>query len=175
MQAAADVNFVNLENPAEGAARFELLADFRKRVLAVIYEFGIAGRKRQVLCDAIVALAAKHFTVERAEEILADLQRAKESAAARQRVGLVRSLPAVGICILEEYAETGQMVLFEMPPEQPAGAEAQQRAERERRQSAAQQARGKSFRLPQETYTDDDRARKEEEARQRLAARRATS
>lgn len=166
MQAAADLNSVN----------FELLADFRKRVLAVIYEFGIAGRKRQMLCDAIVALAARHFTVERAEEILADLRRAKESAAVRQRVGLVRSLPAVGICILEEYAETGQMVLFEMPAETPATPEeAERKRQAEREKMRQREASGAKFRRPQAAYSEADRLKAEEEARQRLAARRATS
>lgn len=161
MQAAANLNF-------------ELLADFRRRLLALLAEFNINGRKRQELCDAITALVIKHFDADQSEKVLAEVRRGLETTKARAAAGLVRSVPGVGIKILEEYAETGQMVLFEMPAEvTPEAAERNRQAEREKMRQL--ERTGAKFRRPQASYTDEERQRKQEEARQRLAARRATS
>lgn len=141
--------------------------------MALLFEFGIAGRKRDQVCSHIVALAAKSFSAERAEEILAEMRRAQERTKARKDV---YNVPGLVVKILEEYAETGQMVLFELPPEAPAVSAddaAKKRAERERKQAERQQAQGKNFRYPQAVFTDEDRRRSEEEARKRNEAREA--
>jgi hypothetical protein len=156
--------------PAENL-NFELLGDFRKRVNGLLAEFGIGNPKRKVLADHIVALAAKSFSAERAEEILADMRKAQARTAARKDV---KSAPAVMVKILEEYAETGQMVLFEIAPDVPVEHTedaARRRAERERKQAELQQARGKNHRRPQAVFTDTDRAEKERLARERLAGK----
>jgi hypothetical protein len=156
--------------PAENL-NFELLGDFRKRVNGLLAEFGIGNPKRKVLADHIVALAAKSFSAERAEEILADMRKAQARTAARKDV---KSAPAVMVKILEEYAETGQMVLFEIAPDVPVEHTedaARRRAERERKQAELQQARGKNHRRPQAVFTDADRAEKERQARERLAGK----
>jgi hypothetical protein len=152
---------------------FELLGDFRKRVNGLLAEFGISNPKRKVLADHIVALAAKSFSAERAEEILAEMRTAQERTAARKDV---KSAPAVMVKILEEYAETGQMVLFQVPPDVPIESgndAAQRRAERERKQAERQQARGGTYRRPQAVFTDADRAENERLARERLARKSA--
>jgi hypothetical protein len=157
--------------PADQNLNFELLADFRKRVNGLLAEFGISNPKRKVLADHIVALAAKSFSAERAEEILADMRKAQERTAARKDV---KSAPAVMVKILEEYAETGQMVLFEIAPDVPVEHTedaARRRADRERKQAELQQARGKNHRRPQAVFTDADRAEKERLARERLAGK----
>jgi hypothetical protein len=156
--------------PAENL-NFELLGDFRKRVNGLLAEFGIGNPKRKVLADHIVALAAKSFSAERAEEILADMRKAQERTKARKDV---KSAPAVMVKILEEYAETGQMVLFQVPPDVPvesADDAARRRAERERKQAERQQGSGKNHRRPQAVFTDADREEKERLARERLASK----
>jgi hypothetical protein len=156
---------------ADQNLNFELLADFRKRVNNLLAEFGIGNPKRTALAGHIVALAAKSFSAERAEEILADMRKAQERTAARKDV---KSAPAVMVKILEDYAETGQMVLFEAPPDVPVqGSDdaARKRAERERKAAESQQTSGRTFRRPQVAYTDDERAEKQRLAAQRLAGK----
>lgn len=99
------------------------------------------------------------------------MRKAQERTKARKDV---KSAPAVMVKILEDYAETGQMVLFETPPDAPiqnADDAARKRAERERRQSERQQGSGRTFRRPQVAYTDEERAEKQRLARERMASK----
>ena len=146
--------------PADQAT-FEALADFRQKLLGLLAEYNINGKRRREICDAICALVARQFGLDRAHECLAEVKRGLEHARAKHAAGIARSAELVGAAILEDFAESGQLHLFAIPA-------------RPVRPVARQSNTGK-YRREQATFSEEDRRLDEEAARQRLAAKRAAT
>lgn len=91
------------------------MAAFRGRLSKLLWEFGIVGRKREVLADSICALVKDCLSADRLQQVLADCRAQLEHARLRQQRGLVANASAVGIIMLQDYARTGQMSLFAIP------------------------------------------------------------
>jgi len=153
---------------------FELLADFRNRLTQLLAEFDINGRKRTSLVEAITALVARQFGLEKAQDVLAEVRRGLEHAKAKQAAGLVQSAAAVGTVILADYAETGQMHLFPIPSSAgSAGSAAKDGANKPAGAAERRSRNGRTYRHGQVIFTDEQRQQAEAEAKQRLAARNA--
>jgi hypothetical protein len=93
-----------------------IAAQFHKRLLQLLSEYNINGRKRTELAAQICKLVADNLHPERYEQVLADVKAGLEQAKKRQAAGLVTNAEAVGVRILMDYVATGQLTLFDVPP-----------------------------------------------------------
>jgi hypothetical protein len=92
-----------------------IAAQFHKRLLQLLSEYNITGKKRADLAAQICKLVADNLHPERYEHVLADVKAGLEQAKKRKDAGLVQNAEAVGVRILMDYVATGQLTLFDVP------------------------------------------------------------
>jgi hypothetical protein len=92
-----------------------IAAQFHKRLLQLLSEYNITGKKRADLAAQICKLVADNLHPERYEHVLADVKAGLEQAKKRKDAGLVQNAEAVGVRILMDYVATGQLTLFKLP------------------------------------------------------------
>lgn len=157
-------------NTEQIALTFEVAADFHKRLLGLLAEFNINGRRREQLAQAIIKLVENHFDPARIDKVLADVRAGLEHAKKKQEVGQADNAATVGAAILEDYIATGgQLVLF--PIQQPKPQGAPQTATPAQAKGA--RGNGRTYQRQQVVYTDEMRAAAREKAKAQLAARKA--
>lgn len=135
------------------AVSFELAAQFHQRLTGLLAEFGINGRRRETLAQAISELVRDHFDPARAEKVLDDVRKGLEHAKKKQEAGKADNAATVGAAILEDYVLSGgQLVLFPIAPANGSGA------------GFTKRRPGRPNRRPQVQYTDEQRADAEAKA-----------